>query len=111
MDEIERYAEKSGKGKDASVEVVSPDYWPMPWYLREYPKAVFHGNLIDTNTAEMIVASEKQKGELNKRYAAHYKYAGTFPLRPGVEFYLLVRRDLADVGGAEELYKIGAGKP
>jgi uncharacterized protein (TIGR03663 family) len=111
MDEIERYAEKSGKGKDASVEVVSPDYWPMPWYLREYPKAVFQGGLIDTNTAEMIVASEKQKGELNKRYAAHYKYAGTFPLRPGVELYLLVRRDLADAGGTEELYKIGTGKP
>jgi uncharacterized protein (TIGR03663 family) len=110
INEIDRYAEKSGKGKDASVEIVSPDYWPMPWYMREYPKAVFHGSLIDTNTAEMIVASEKQKAELNKRYAAQYKYAGTFQLRPGVEFYLLVRRDLADAG-AEELYKIGAGKP
>ncbi len=111
INEIERYAEKSGKGKDASVEIVSPDYWPMPWYLHEYPKAVFHGNLIDTNTAEIIVASEKQKGELNKRYATQYKYAGTFPLRPGVELYLLVRRDLADAGGAQELYKIGAGEP
>ncbi|MDQ3713016.1 MAG: TIGR03663 family protein [Acidobacteriota bacterium] len=110
INEIERYAEKSGKGKDASVEVVSPDYWPMPWYMREYPKAVFHGKLLDTNTAEMIVASEKQKEELDKRYAAHYKYVGTFPLRPGVELYLLVRRDLADAG-AEELYKIGAGEP
>ncbi len=110
ISEIERYAEKSGKGKDASVEVVSPEYWPMPWYMRDYPKAVFHGNLIDTNTTEMIVASEKQKGELNKRYAANYKYAGKYPLRPGVELYLLVRRDLADAG-AEELYKIGAGKP
>jgi hypothetical protein len=59
----------------------------------------------------MIVASEKQKGELNKRYAVQYKYAGTFPLRPGVELYLLVRRDLADAGGAQELYKIGAGEP
>jgi len=111
INEIERYAEKSGKGKNASVEIVSSDYWSMPWYLREYPKAVFHGNLFDTKTAEMIVASEKQKEELNKRYAAHYKYAGTFPLRPGVELYLLVRRDLADAGGTEELYKIGTGKP
>jgi len=111
INEIERYAEKSGKGKNASVEIVSSDYWSMPWYLREYPKAVFHGNLFDTKMAEMIVASEKQKEELNKRYAAHYKYAGTFPLRPGVELYLLVRRDLADAGGTEELYKIGTGKP
>ena len=108
--EIERYAEKSGKGKEASIEVVSADYWSMPWYLREYPSAVFHGKLTDANTSEMIVASEAQKGELVKRYAAHYKYAGTYPLRPGVELYLLVRKDLADEG-AKDIYLIGEITP
>ena len=108
--EIERYAEKSGKGKEASIEIVSPDYWSMPWYLREYPKAIFHGKFADANTSEMIVASEAQKDELTERYAAHYKYAGTYPLRPGVELYLLVRRDLADAG-AKDIYKIGESAP
>jgi uncharacterized protein (TIGR03663 family) len=103
--EIERYAEKSGKGKDASIEVVSPDYWSMPWYMRDYPKAVFHARLTDANASEMIVASEAQKGELNQRYGAHYKVSGKYPLRPGVELYLLVRKDLADAN-AKELYQI-----
>jgi uncharacterized protein (TIGR03663 family) len=103
--EIERYAEKSGKGKQASIEIVSPDYWSMPWYLRDYPKAIFHGKLADANASEMVVASEAQKGELTERYGAHYKYVGTYPLRPGVELYLLVRRDLADAG-AKEIYQI-----
>ncbi|MEJ7861564.1 MAG: glycosyltransferase family 39 protein [Pyrinomonadaceae bacterium] len=93
---IEFYAEKSGRGKDASIEVVSPDYWSMPWYLRDYPKAVFHGTLIDTSTAEIIVGSEKQISSFSQRYGANYRYAGIYPLRPGVELYLLVRKDLAD---------------
>ena len=29
MDQIEFYAEKSGRNQDAKIEVVSPDYWPM----------------------------------------------------------------------------------
>lgn len=106
--EIERYAEKSGKGKEASVEIVSPDYWSMPWYLRDYPRAIFHGKLADANSSEMVVASEAQKDELTQRYSAHYKHAGTYPLRPGVELYLLVRKDLADAD-AKDIYKIVGG--
>ncbi len=108
--EIEHYAEKSGKGKEASIEIVSPDYWSMPWYMRDYPKAIFHGKFADANTSEMIVASDAQKDELVERYAAHYKYAGTYPLRPGVDLYLLVRRDLADAD-AQEIYKITDAAP
>ena len=108
--QIERYSEKSGNGKEASVEVVSPDYWSMPWYLRDYPKAVFHGQFVDANTSEMIVASTAQKDELNQKYGAHYKYAGTYPLRPGVDLMLLVRKNLAD-GDAQDLYKIGETAP
>ncbi len=110
ISKVEYYADKSGKGKNASIEIVSSDYWSMPWYLREYPKAIFHGRFVDANTSEMIVASEAQKAELSERYAAHYKYAGTFPLRPGVELYLLVRRDLAEAD-ASEISQIGEKAP
>jgi len=116
ISEIERYAEKSGKGKEAAIEIVSPDYWPMPWYMNDYPKAVFHGEMADINSSEMIVASQKQldtaedegvhelpdskKAELSKetvqaKYGQRYKYVGTYPLRPGVKLLLLVRNDIA----------------
>jgi hypothetical protein len=104
--QIEYYAEKSGKGKDATVEIVSPDYWAMPWYLNDYKHANFHGRFVDANTAEMIVAKkDEQDAEALTRYAAHYKYVGTYPLRPGVDLRLLVRRDLAD-SDARELYQM-----
>jgi uncharacterized protein (TIGR03663 family) len=108
---IDYYAEKSGTREQASIEVVSDEYWPMPWYMRNYPKAVFHSKLIDASTAEMIVASEtKQKDELTERYGQHYKYAGTYPLRPGVELILLVRRDLAATTD-KEIYQIEGVAP
>jgi uncharacterized protein (TIGR03663 family) len=105
IDKIEYYAEKSGKGKDATIEIVSPEYWSMPWYMNDYKNAKFGGSLIDVNTAEMIVASKAQEDELNEKYGAHYKYAATFPLRPGVDLLLLVRKDIAD-SDAIELYKM-----
>jgi len=101
VNQIYYYADKSGKGKDASIEVVSPDYWPLTWYMKDYPKSVFHSRFADVTASEMIVASKAQLGELNKRYGANYKYVGTYPLRPGVELFLLVRKDLAEANAQE----------
>lgn len=109
INKIEYYAEKSGRGKEASVEVVSPDYWSMPWYMRDYKQAIFHGQFVDANTSEMIVASTAQADALNEKYGAHYRYAGTYALRPGVDLLLLVRKNLADAD-AQDLYYIGEAK-
>jgi predicted membrane-bound mannosyltransferase len=107
MAEIDRYAEKSGKGKEAKIEIVSPDYWPMTWDLNKYGKAYFQGRLVDATTAEMIVAKKgDQDAEVIRRYSARYEYVGSYALRPGVDLVLLVRKDLAD-GAGEELYKLG----
>jgi uncharacterized protein (TIGR03663 family) len=104
VSEIERYAAKSGRGKDITIEIVSPDYWSMPWYMRDYEHANFHGKIVPANAAEMIVAKkDEQETELMENYAAHYKKAGEYPLRPGVDLILLVRKDLAD-SNAENLY-------
>lgn len=108
LDLIERinyYADKSGAGKDATVEVVSPDYWSMPWYLNDYKNAHFFGQLTDVNSAEMIVAKKTdQDAAIKEKYSARYKIAGEYPLRPGVDLYLLVRNDLAE----PDAKKIGA---
>jgi len=103
---IEYYADKSGQGKQAKIEIVSPDYWSMPWYMNDYPNAVFHGKPVDANSAEMIVAKkDEQDAEIVSRYAVRYKYAGTYALRPGVDLVLLVRKDLADAD-AQDIYQI-----
>lgn len=106
MTKIEGYAAKSGKGTDTQVDIVSPDYWPMVWSVRNYPKAVFHGRMIDNSNAEIIVAKKgDQDRDVIAKYSANYKYEGIYPLRPGVDLVLLVRNDLAD-SDAKELYKL-----
>lgn len=100
--EIERYAEKSGKGKDAQIEIVSPDYWPLTWYMKDYGKAFFQGRPVDASTAEMIVAKKgDQDSIVAQKYSSHYKFTGVYPLRPGVDLMLLVRNDLAEPGAMD----------
>lgn len=97
LERMDYYAAKSGKGADSTIEIVSPDYWPLTWYTLKFNHANYHGRLVDASTAEFIVAKKKdQDAEVIKRYSQHYKYVGMYPLRPGVDFNLLVRRDIAD---------------
>ncbi len=104
--QVRKYAEKSGKGNEAVIQVVSPDYWPMVWYLKDYSHANFHGHTVEADQAEIIIAKKNdQDEEVIRRYSAGYAYVGTYPLRPGVDLMLLVRKDLADPN-AEELYRI-----
>jgi hypothetical protein len=106
VDRIEYYAEKSGRGKEAKIEIVSPDYWPMVWYLRDYKQANFHGRLVDATDAEMIVAKKNdQDTDVIRKYSARYMLVGQYHLRSGVDLVLLVRKDLAD-GDAKEVYRI-----
>jgi uncharacterized protein (TIGR03663 family) len=106
MRTIDHYAEKSGKGKDAQIEIVSPDYWPMVWYTKDYTHANYWSKIVDLKDSEMIVAKKgEQDQDVIRKYSAGYEYVGSWALRPGVDLMLLVRRDLADPG-AEELYKI-----
>jgi predicted membrane-bound mannosyltransferase len=106
ISEIDRYADKSGQGRDATIEIVTPDYWPMTWYMNKYSHANFFGSLVDANTSEMIVAKKTdQDAAVIQKYSTHYKFVGVYPLRPGVNLVLLVRKDLADAN-AQELYKI-----
>ena len=64
------------------------------------------GVFVDASTAEMIVAKKGDQDTIvAQKYSAHYKFAGVYPLRPGVDLMLLVRNDLAEPG-AQDLSKI-----
>lgn len=93
VDEIEAVAERAGTGKDTGVTIMSPVYWPLPWYLRDYPKAGFFGSIVDTTEA-MIIANVRQEAELAPKIEAAYDLAGRFTLRPGEDLALYVRSDV-----------------
>lgn len=103
---IEHFAAATGKGYETSIDIVSPDYWPLVWYLRDYPKAIFHGRLYDTSDADMIVAKKDDQDEaLIRRFSANYRFYGPFKLRPGVRLVLLVKKNIPGNDG-RELYEL-----
>lgn len=97
MARVKRIAEGSGKGNETKIDVVSRDYWPMPWYLNDYPNTVYHGALTDSSDAEVVIAGKVQEADLSVRYGATHNIVDEYPLRPGVDLILLVRKDVKGV--------------
>ncbi len=92
--EIEAVAERTGTGAETGVTITSPDYWPLPWYLRDYPRVGFWGEIVDTEEP-IVVANVSQGADVAARLGDRYTSRGTYLLRPGVELELFVRADLA----------------
>ncbi len=99
VDEIDKIADRTKRGSKMGITIVSSDYWPLPWYLRDYTGVGYHGRMTST-TEPVIIASESQGAEVQTNFGANYQQvpsgfnsAGSYPLRPGVNLLLYVRRD------------------
>ena len=104
VDEINRIAKLSGQGGQMGITIVSRDYWPLPWYLRDYSRVGYYGQLTDSNE-RVIIASEDQLADVQQRFGSRYQpvlsglnQSGSFALRPGVNLLLFVRRDQVSAG-------------
>lgn len=95
VSEIDRVAKRSGTGFETGITIVSPDYWPLPWYFRDYSRVGYYGRM-SSSTEPIIIASETQRAEMQATLGDRYRLVGSkFSLRPGVELLLFVRKDVA----------------
>jgi uncharacterized protein (TIGR03663 family) len=101
VNEIDRLAKRAGTGNETGITVISPEYWPLPWYLRHYAFVRYPKGTTVTDDP-IIIGSANQLGPLLVQAEGRYEQvrsglngAGTYPLRPGVELVLFARRDLA----------------
>jgi uncharacterized protein (TIGR03663 family) len=92
--EIELLAGRAGTGKGTGITITAPEYWPLPWYLREYERAGFYGHMAATQEP-IVVGSTEQEQELATTLGDAYIRIDSYPLRPGVTLVLYARRDLA----------------
>jgi uncharacterized protein (TIGR03663 family) len=94
--EIDRIAKDQG-GSTTGITIVSPDYWPLPWYLRNYTRVGYYGQMAPS-TEPIIIANENQKPVMDANFNEVYRQVGsgnsvgTFDLRPGVRLLLYERR-------------------
>ncbi|MCF6149082.1 MAG: TIGR03663 family protein [Candidatus Kuenenia sp.] len=82
-------------GKDMVINIVSKDYWPLPWYFREYKRANFWGKAIENPNAPVILVDKKGEKDLKKKLKGNYKNE-RFILRPGVWLTAYIQEGLYD---------------
>jgi len=86
-------------GVTTGISILSPDYWPLPWYLRNYTRVGYYGRAAATSEP-MIIVNANQKVEIDTNYGAVYEQVrsnapdGSFDLRPGVRLLLYKRREV-----------------
>ena len=100
LEHIDQLSRRTRQGGQMGITIVSPDYWPLPWYLRNYNRVGYHGR-ISPSTEPVIIASAGQAEEVQATYGDRYRQvhsgfnlAGSFTLRPGVDLLLYTRSEL-----------------
>jgi len=93
--EVERIVERAGTKYETAINVAAPEYWPMPWYLREYKSVGYQSRVIPATTDAVVITSSTQSAEMQALNGANYQFVGSYPMRPGVTLNLYARRDLA----------------
>jgi hypothetical protein len=101
LGEVDRIGKRLRTGEDTGIAIVSPDYWPLPWYFRNYKRVGYYQQIVPTNEP-LIIGSMAEAEQLKSTFGDRYQLVssgsnedGSYPLRPGVDLLLYVRRDVA----------------
>jgi len=81
---------------DTPIYVASPEYWPLPWYLRDYNGVAYSGGMPTGGPSQIsqpiIIANVNQQSIL-AGMPGWRALPQAFTLRPGVELVIYVRDD------------------
>jgi predicted membrane-bound mannosyltransferase len=94
---IREVAAQHPKGGALVIKVMSPEYWPLPWYLRAFPNVGYWSgpDLADDPEAPVMITQTEMADKLQSRLKGRYaqEMAG---LRPGFMLTAFYRQDLWD---------------
>ena len=91
LDRLESLSNVCGKNMD--INIVSKEYWPLPWYLRDYKNAKFWGRVIDNSNAPVVIVDKSGEDNLKKKLKGDYKKE-RYVLRPGVWLVVYIQQGL-----------------
>lgn len=81
-------------GANTTISIHSTDYWPLPWYFRDYKVIGYPPLSLNKATASLLILSSAQVAEAEKTLGARYMEVGRYRLRPGVEVVLFAKREI-----------------
>jgi uncharacterized protein (TIGR03663 family) len=93
VSEIEAIAAADPAKKEIGISVLSPEHWPLPWYLREYPRVGYFGHIVPTSEP-IVIAHESQVAEVAPQLGGKYRLYSKHVLRPGNTLVMFVRNDV-----------------
>jgi len=91
LHEVQAAAVRTHTGVKLAISIVAPEYWPLPWYLRDYKNAGYWGRVIDTQ-APVVISSKDQAWDLKDRLGPAYQFVRFYDLRPGVTLAVFTRK-------------------
>jgi uncharacterized protein (TIGR03663 family) len=94
IDDVNALATRGGAGGNTTIAVLSPEYWPLPWYLRNYRNVAYHGRMLPTD-ASIVIASAAEEAQMYQQFGRQYHRLESYPLRPGLRLVLFARQDLS----------------
>ena len=85
------------EGKSIHINIFKPDgdYWPLPWYLRDYDTVGYWVKPPEVLDAPLIIADPQLQGHLKAQLKDQY-FMEFHALRPGILLHLYIRQDLWD---------------
>jgi uncharacterized protein (TIGR03663 family) len=93
VSEINAIAAANPAKKDIGISVVSPEHWPLPWYLRDYTHVGYWGHMVETSEP-IVIALKPQVPEVERQLGGKYRRFSTHDLRPGNTLVMYVRKDI-----------------
>lgn len=79
-------------GTETGIAVFAPENWPLAWYLRDYTKAGYWGEIKADVDVDMYVVSTAQDAQMAMNTQGRYDRFGPYNLRGVVDLVLYVRR-------------------
>ena len=81
---------------DTVVKVIAPenDYWPLPWYLRQFKHIGWYDKMPADPFAPMVIVAANLDARLDDKSERKWIMAGMTELRPGKFFELYVELEL-----------------
>ena len=83
---------KRFQGIETPISIVSTDYWPLPWSLRDYKRVAYYGKSVQNQDAPIIISSRSDYFEIKPELIGDYLPPERYDLRPGATVYLYIAR-------------------
>ncbi len=76
-----------------TISIAAPEYWSLPWYVREYKFVQYPPRQIAAATEQILIVNTTQAAEVEAAFGDGYRKVGTYTLRPGVDLVLYWRQE------------------